>query len=73
MSSVAIEVASKGSVEFGVTCLPNRKGKVLYMTRGAMIEPLAYFRSDECAEEFEKILDFIVDNLGGSYRRNKGE
>jgi len=69
MSSVKIEVTGKGSVEFGVTSIPNRKSKALYTTRGAMVEPLAYFKSDECAEEFEKVLDFIVDNLNGSYHR----
>jgi hypothetical protein len=69
MSSIKIEVAGKGSVEFGVTSLPNRKCKALYTTRGAMLEPLAYFKSDECAEQFEKVLDFIVDNLNGSYNR----
>lgn len=69
MSSVKIEIAGKGSVEFGVTSIPNRKGKALYTTRGAMLEPLAYFKSDDCAEQFEKVIDFIVDNLNGYYHR----
>ena len=67
--SLRIEVKGKAAVEFGVASLPNRKSKILYKKRGAMVEPLAYFRSDSCADEFQKILDFIVDNIGGGYRK----
>ncbi len=62
--SIKIEVKNKGSVEFGVMSLPDRKSKFLFSMRGGMVEPLAYFRNDECAEQFEKIIDFIIDSLG---------
>ena len=52
-----------GKVEFGVTQLPNRKTPCLYRMRGAMLEPLAYFRCEEDAEAFDKIIDVVVDTL----------
>jgi hypothetical protein len=62
---MGIKIETKDNkVEFGVMSIPNRKQKVLYCTRGAMIDMLAYFRSDEHAEKFEKIIDFIIDTLG---------
>jgi len=53
------------SIEFGVTQLPNRKMPCLYCTRGAMIAPLAYFRSEAAAEIFDDILDIL-------YKATKG-
>lgn len=50
-----------GKVEIGVNSLPNRKKKCLVYSRGITFEPLAYFRDDECAEKFEKLLDLIVE------------
>ena len=47
------------SIKFGVTQLPNRKMPCLYCTRGAMIEPLAYFRSEEDAIKFDSILNLL--------------
>lgn len=59
---MAIRIETKDRVEeFGVTKIPTRKSKCLYRMRGNMLEPLAYFRSDEDAEIFDKILDFIFD------------
>jgi len=52
-----------GKAEFGVTQLPNRKTPCLYRMRGAMLEPLAYFRCEEDAEAFDKIVDVVVDTL----------
>ncbi len=52
------------SVEFGVTQLPNRKMPCLYCMRGAMIEPLAYFRSEEDAIKFDDILDMLWKAMG---------
>ncbi|MBU1005345.1 MAG: hypothetical protein KJ561_05950 [Nanoarchaeota archaeon] len=49
------------SIEFGVTQLPNRKMPCLYCTRGAMIEPLAYFRSEETAIKFDDILNMLLE------------
>ena len=63
MSGIKIETRGKGTIEFGVMSLPNRKSKILYKTRGCMTETLAYFRSDECADEFEKIMEFMLENI----------
>jgi len=52
------------SIEFGVTQLPNRKMPCLYCTRGAMIEPLAYFRSEETAIKFDDILNMLLEATG---------
>ena len=52
-----------GKVEFGVTQLPNRKTPCLYRMRGAVLVPLAYFRCEEDAEAFDKIIDVVVDTL----------
>lgn len=53
----------RDSVEFGVTKLPNRKSKCLYLARGAQLEPVAYFRSDEDAERFNRALECILKIL----------
>jgi len=63
MPGIIIDVPGKGSIEFGTMTIPNRKSKALYRTRGAMVEVLAYFRSDDCAEQFEKIIDFMIENI----------
>ena len=47
------------TIKFGVTQLPNRKMPCLYCMRGAMTEPLAYFRSEEAAIKFDNILDIL--------------
>jgi len=60
-----ISVSGKGKVEFGVTSLTGRKAKALYRMRGANMEILAYFRTDEDADAFNKDLDFIIENCGG--------
>lgn len=59
MSGCKIE-GPRGSVEFGVMQIPDRKSRCLYAMRGAMIEPLAYFRTDECADRFERVIDYLV-------------
>ena len=51
----------KGSIEIGVMEVPGRKQKALYRTRGANIDVLAYFRSDGCADDFQKAIDWIAD------------
>lgn len=61
MTSIKI-TCSDSEVEFGVMSSPYRKNKYLYKTRGVgVIECLAYFRNEQCAEEFCKVLDFIYD------------
>lgn len=67
-----ITVPGKGEIEFGVTSLPNRKAKALYRMRGANMEILAYFRTDEEASDFNKDLDFIIENCAGEVRRLAG-
>ena len=51
----------KNKVEFGVDKIPNRKNKALIKRCGAIIEPLAYFRNEECAKEFNRMLDLIYE------------
>ena len=58
MSSIRIEKGQM-KIEFGVTRMPNRKNKILFKMRGVMLEPLAYFRNNDCAREFEKIMEII--------------
>ena len=65
MSSIRIETKA-GIVEFGVMSIPNCKSKCLYKTRGARVEVLAYFISDQQADEFNKIIEIIL-KAEGSY------
>lgn len=51
--------SSHGTVDFGITTLPNRKRPCLYRMKGAMVEPLAYFRSEEDAAAFGNIIGTI--------------
>ena len=58
---MSIRISTKNrTVEFGVTQLPNRKNPCLYKMRGAMLEPLAYFRNEEDAKSFNEIIEFII-------------
>lgn len=59
--SIVIQKNGEKLVEFGVTKFPNRKSKCLYKMRGAMLEPLAYFRTDDDAKEFEHIMDVLIE------------
>ena len=54
-----------GKVVFGITQLPNRKCPCLYRMRGAMLEPLAYFRCEADAAAFNMILDTIIEAWDG--------
>ena len=47
----------------GVTRFPDRKAKCLYKMVGNYIVPLAYFRSDEAAAEFEKFFNRMIDAM----------
>jgi hypothetical protein len=58
-----IEFSDGQKVEFGVATIPRRKRKALYKMRGCQMEVLAYFCSDNDAEEFDRLLDFVVDTL----------
>ena len=62
MSGIKI-VSEKGViVEFGVTSLPDRKSKALYIERNSTAHILAYFRDDACAKIFEKIIEGLADS-----------
>ena len=63
MASIRFTLTNGDEIEIGVSSVPNRKSQFLYTTRGAMVEPLAYFRNDECAARFSRILDRIVDSF----------
>lgn len=51
----------RGEIRFGTTNVPNRTSIALYRQRGAQLEVLAWFRSVEDAERFERILFSIGD------------
>ena len=70
MSSLELK-AGKYKITFGVTHFPNRKQKCLYKMRGAMIEPLAYFRNDIDADQFERIMDLILQIFNGERKGKK--
>lgn len=43
----------------GVTKWECRKSKVLFLREGANEYPLAYFRNDECADKFNRVLEAL--------------
>lgn len=45
----------------GVDKFPDRKQKCLYIMRGNVVEPLAYFRSDEKAKQCQDFLDLLFE------------
>jgi hypothetical protein len=47
--------------EFGITTFPDRKRACLYLSDGGMIEPLAYFTTNEKAKRFKYVLERIVE------------
>lgn len=47
-------------VKFGVTSLPTRKSKALYIGEYDIV---AYFRNDESAAKFEAVIDTLLANL----------
>lgn len=60
MSSITFS-RGKEEVTFGVTKIPYRINQALYVMRGAHLEVLAYFRNDDVASEFDRILDYITE------------
>jgi hypothetical protein len=52
-------------VEYGVTKIPTRINKCLYRMIGNELIPLAYFKSDADAQEFEDFLKVIVPSTSG--------
>ena len=47
-----------------IGALPDRKSPALYVRRGGLIRPLAYFRSEESAVEAQEFLDGLLEYLG---------
>ena len=62
MSGLRIQTQDR-DIEFGVTEIPNRKSKCLYKMRGANLEVMAYFRNDDCADEFSRLIDDLREIL----------
>ena len=52
-----------GEVSFGVDILPNRVKPCLYTSNKRVIKPLAYFRSEEDAVAFSRMIDYVVDTM----------
>lgn len=46
-------------VKFGITKFPDRKQPCLYKSKGSVLYPLAYFKDEERAEEFNEILHML--------------
>lgn len=64
--SIRIETEDgKLVVEYGVTKMPTRKQKCLYRMTGNNLQPLAYFKSDVAAKEFEDFLHLLLAGQGG--------
>lgn len=59
-----VQVEGKDEFGIGVTEFPDRKRPCIYITRGTILYPLAYFKSDERAKEFMEALDLIVKSSG---------
>jgi len=51
-------------IAIGVSEMPDRKTPCLYITRGTILSPLAYFRSEERAMEFLEVLDLFIKATG---------
>ena len=58
-----IEFSDGQKVEFGVTTIPRRKRKALYKMRGCQMDVLAYFCSDDDADQFDQMLDWLFRTL----------
>jgi len=68
----AIRVTTpKGDIEFGVTTASCRVRPFLFLMRGANMDILAYFRNDEDAIAFRKVLGSIVEAWEDHARRSE--
>jgi len=56
-----------GSIEFGTMKIPTKKRIALVKFRGAQPEILGYFVNDDAADEFNKMLETIVDEYNKSF------
>jgi len=64
MRGITVKIEMQGyKTEFGITTFPDRKRPCLFLSRGAMIEPLAYFTTDEKAETFRVVLDQLISGF----------
>lgn len=55
-----VRIDGKEEFEIGVTEMPDRKRPCIYIMRGGILYPLAYFRSEERAKEFLEAFDLTV-------------
>ena len=61
MEGISVKIEMPDYIrEFGITTFPDRKRPCLFLSRGAMIEPLAYFTTDEKADEFKDVLERLI-------------
>jgi len=51
-------------IAIGVSEMPDRKQPCLYVMKGNILTPLAYFRSTEKAMEFLEVFDLFVKASG---------
>jgi hypothetical protein len=72
MSSIKFEFRDGTTVSFGVTKFPDRKRAALYKMRVANIDVLAYFRNDGCAEEFQRLLDVVIEKANANVKLTDG-
>jgi len=65
---MGIEISKgKNKINFGITELPNRKNKILYLMQNEnKLIPLAYFTSSKNADLFEELLNKMVQMLNNS-------
>lgn len=61
MPGIRFEFKDGVNIEFGVVKLPNRRNPALYKMRGANADILAYFRSQEDADAFSCLLDYLIE------------
>jgi len=47
--------------EWGITKIPHRKSQCLYKMVGNVLTPLAYFKDDQCAAEFNRLFDYMTN------------
>jgi hypothetical protein len=61
MTGISFRFKDGTKVEFGVSKFPHRKQFALYKMRGANVDILGYFTSEENAERFCLLLDIIIE------------
>jgi len=49
------------TIQFGVTTFPDRKNPCLYILKGNVITPLAYFKNENKAKDFCEIIELLAN------------